>query len=181
MAITKIKVSNLDIRHLKIIRSNVKKFISTCADKYDKKGKFLLDIAPQDYLGAREFFKKTEIKTLDINPLSGADYIADLCNRNEKLIHDQTFDYVLCTEVLEHTYDPFSSVNEIYRILKKGGYVFATMPFNFRIHGPLPDCWRFTEHGLRYLFRDFLSLKINAIETKNRGLMPVHYSLIGRK
>ncbi|MCK5818286.1 MAG: methyltransferase domain-containing protein [Psychromonas sp.] len=50
------------------------------------------------------------------------------------------------TEVLEHTLNPFRAINEIYRILKPNGILIMTTPFNFRIHNPLPDCWRISEH-----------------------------------
>ena len=135
----------------------------------------MLEIAPQDYEGARGYFKNCIIKTLDVNPKSDADYIADLCQNNRQIIPGNTFDYVLCTEVLEHTLNPFNAVNEIYRILKLGGLVFIFVPFNFRIHSPLPDCWRFTEHGLRELFKDFKSVEITSIEDSQRFLMPIQY------
>ncbi len=141
----------------------------------------MLDIAPQIHLGAREHFTKAKIKTFDIDPYSGADYIADLCETNRELITDDYFDLIVCTEVLEHVLNPFKAVKEIYRILKKGGLTFVTTPFNFRIHGPLPDCWRFTEHGLRELFKDFVIIELNAIPTEGRNLMPLHYSLIAKK
>jgi len=55
------------------------------------------------------------------------------------------------------------------------------VPFNFRIHGPLPDCWRFTEHGLRELLKKFSTVKIDQIDTPNRDLMPIHYTVIAIK
>jgi 2-polyprenyl-3-methyl-5-hydroxy-6-metoxy-1,4-benzoquinol methylase len=39
---------------------------------------------------------------------------------------DNSFDYVMCGEVLEHLYDPFPAVEEAYRVLKPGGkYIFS--------------------------------------------------------
>jgi len=174
-------VSDLDVLHLKLLRENVKNFISLCAKKYDQRGSVLLDIAPQDHKGAKEFFTESQIFTLDIDVDSGADYIADLCSTNSNIISDDNFDIIVCTEVLEHTINPFNAVAEIKRILKPGGKVCVSVPFNFRIHGPLPDCWRFTEHGLRQLFYDFDVIELNALETTSRDLMPIHYTLIARK
>lgn len=174
-------VSKQDIRYLKIIRQSVSNFIRELSKKYDKKGKLLLDIAPQDYEGARQFFKKSIIKTFDINPDSGADYIADICVNNKSLIPNNSFDFILCTEVLEHTLNPFDAVNEIYRLLKNKGLVFISAPFNFRIHGPLPDCWRFTEHGLRVMLKKFEVLELDSVETQDRALMPIHYTVVARK
>ncbi|MHA1342159.1 MAG: methyltransferase domain-containing protein [Promethearchaeota archaeon] len=174
-------ISKQDKKYLSIIRHNVNSFISKLSKKYNQEGKLLLDIAPQNYEGAKGFFKKCIIKTLDINPDSNADYIADICKNNRKIIPDNTFDYILCTEVLEHTLNPFKAVNEIYRILKHNGLAFISVPFNFRIHGPLPDCWRFTKYGLESLLNDFEILEIDEIPTPKRNLMPIHYTVIVQK
>lgn len=97
------------------------------------------------------------------------------------IIPSNFFDVIICTEVLEHTLNPFNAVNELYRILKPDGKVFVSTPFNFRIHGPLPDCWRFTEHGLRALFKDYTSIEIYSKDDENRFLMPIQYHTIATK
>lgn len=174
-------VSEIDILHLKLIRQNVRDFLHEASRKYDRKQNKLLDIAPQIYEGAKEFFVKSDISTLDIDKNSGADYIADLCKDNSDLIPANSFDTIVCAEVLEHTLNPFNAVAEIKRMLKPGGIALITVPFNFRIHGPLPDCWRFTEHGLRQLFAGFSEITLNILETDSRDLMPVHYTLTAIK
>lgn len=174
-------VSELDILHLHYIRENVTSFIKACAKKFDNSKCLVLDIAPQDHNGAIEFFNTSEVRTLDIDKDSKANYIADLCQNNVSIIPNELFNIIICTEVLEHTLNPFDAVKEIYRILKPGGHVCVSVPFNFRIHGPLPDCWRFTEHGLRALFSSFHICELNALETNERDLMPIHYTLIAKK
>jgi SAM-dependent methyltransferase len=175
------KVSSMDEEHIKLIRDSVSKFVQRVAEKFDREGALVLDIAPQVHEGASPYFKKSSVETLDLDKNSGATYIADLTDNNHRLIPDDRFDYVVCTEVLEHTLQPFKAVEEIERLLKSSGIAFVSVPFNFRIHGPLPDCWRFTEHGLRALFNNFEIVELNALETKHRFLMPVHYTLIARK
>jgi glycosyltransferase involved in cell wall biosynthesis len=170
----------MDEDHLRLIRGSVSAFVADCARRFDGPGR-LLDIAPQDHEGAAPYFRRAEIATLDINPQSGATYVADLCGRNDALIPEASFDWIVCTEVLEHVYNPFAAVQEIHRLLKPGGLVFITTPFNFRIHGPLPDCWRFTEHGLRTLLRDFTIVSLDQVETETRALMPVQYRVVARK
>jgi SAM-dependent methyltransferase len=173
-------VSNLDKIYLEIIRSGVKDLIMQ-ASKLDKPSLKILDIAPQDHNGAKEFFKKAEIFTLDIDVNSGADFIADLCEDNSDKIPSNHFDIIICTEVLEHTLNPFNAVNELHRILKPQGKVFVSTPFNFRIHGPLPDCWRFTIYGLKSLFSLFESVEIEETAAEDRFLMPIHYKTIATK
>lgn len=174
-------VSEEDVEKIHIIRGSVSKFVNDCAKKYDARGLLVLDVAPQDHEGAAYYFKKAIVETLDIDKNSKATYIADLCVNNERVIPPNHFDFIVCTEVLEHTLQPFNAVNEINRILKPDGLAFISTPFNFRIHGPLPDCWRFTEHGLRALFKDFDIVKLEGVEDENRFLMPIHYTLVVRK
>ncbi len=179
---TKQQVSEMDIAHLKAIRNSVDTFIRESAEKFDSAGKMMLDIAPQDWLGAAQFFSQSTIETLDIDPKATATYIADLTEDNSAKIQPGRFDIVLCTEVLEHVLQPFDAVKEIHRILKPGGVALITTPYNFRIHGPLPDCWRFTEHGLRALFSKGFEIKeLVAVETEDRFLMPIHYRLVAQK
>src|SRR2546423_7517865 len=142
-------VSQQDVEHLRLIRENVTRFLKRAGQEYSKGAARLLDIAPQTHEGARPFFpSSTIVETMDIDPASGATWIGDICRANSNLA-DDAFDMIVCTEVLEHVLQPFAAVTELRRLLRPGGMLFVTVPFNFRIHGPLPDCWRFTEHGLR--------------------------------
>jgi SAM-dependent methyltransferase len=173
-------VSAMDVDHLRVIRESVSAFIADCARRFDGPGR-LLDVAPQVHEGAGPHFRQATIETLDIDPRAGATYQADLCAVNESLLPAGQFRFVVCTEVLEHVLEPFAAVREIRRILAPGGLAFVTTPYNFRIHGPLPDCWRFTEHGLRALFRAFEILELTAVATPGRDLMPIHYRLVARR
>lgn len=179
------KVSEFDQLALRSIRENVDVFMQRCADRYcpvgsDRQHVELLDVAPQVHKGASPFFEGVRISTLDIDPNSNATYIADLC-KSSRTIGENRFDFIVCTEVLEHTIQPFDAVGSIHAMLKPGGLVFVTTPYNFRIHGPLPDCWRFTEHGLKELFKRFEIIELNALETPDRFLMPMQYTLVARK
>ena len=174
-------VSEIDINHLELLRNNVRKLIKNCSKQFDKVNNHILDIAPQDHGGAKEFFNLAKITTLDLDPESGANLIADLCEDNSESINSEQFDLIICTEVLEHTLNPFDAAKEIYRLLKTGGTAAVSTPFNFRIHGPLPDCWRFTEYGLKELFKNFNNVEIVPLQTRERDLMPIHYTLIAKK
>jgi 2-polyprenyl-3-methyl-5-hydroxy-6-metoxy-1,4-benzoquinol methylase len=72
--------------------------------------------------GAKEFYIKSNIETLDIDPNSNATYIADITRDNSSIIESNKYDIVIVTEVLEHTLNPFAAINEIHRVLKVGGY-----------------------------------------------------------
>lgn len=69
-------------------------------------------------------------------------------------------DCVLCTEVLEHLKDPQACVDEIHRLLRNDGLVFASVPFFYPVHADPYDFQRFTEDGLSHLFREFKSVEV---------------------
>lgn len=174
--------SQIDIEHLELLRDNVDRLLTSVAEREELSGAHVLDIAPQIHKGAGYFFPDSAtVETLDIDPESGATYIADICKTNKDILTSSTFDVVVCTEVLEHTLNPFAAVAEIFRILRPGGLLIASTPFNFRIHGPLPDCWRFTEHGIRALLTNFEEVQIEGLETSARPLMPLHYTYLARR
>ena len=114
-------------------------------------------------------------QTLDIVP--GCTHQVDLCGPVPvSLIRE--FDTVLCFEVLEHTFDPIIAASNFHAVLRDGGIVIGSTPLNARIHGPLPDLWRFTVHGLRVLLKDFDDVKIEPLES-DRPLFPIGYRWSG--
>lgn len=181
MSNIKRKVSDIDKRYFELLRNDISMFMSRSGKDYDGDNLLILDVAPQDHEGAAPYFPLATIETLDIDPSSDAMYIADLCKNNNDIIESEKFDLIVCTEVLEHTLQPFDAVDEMWRILKPGGKALVSTPYNFRIHGPLPDCWRFTEYGLRALFKKFEIIKLDALEDEERFLAPIHYTMIVRK
>ena len=171
----------IDVDHLEAIRESVAEAQATAIAAHVEPGDVVLDVAPQVYAGVRPLLPDgVTLETLDLDPEAGATYTADLCEHNPQIPGDR-FAVVFCTEVLEHTLQPFDAVRELHRILAPGGHLVLTTPFNFRIHGPLPDCWRFTEHGLRALLGNFEIAELTAVETPDRPLMPIHYRTVARK
>ena len=49
-------------------------------------------------------------------------------------VKDNSFDIILCSEVLEHVPDALSALREFQRILKPGGTLLTTAPFNSLTH-----------------------------------------------
>ena len=174
------EVSAIDIKNLSIIRSSIQNLHKIYAKDYDTVNRKVLDVAPEVWEGAKNYFKKALVETLDIDPKSDAEYVADLAYC--KIVPSKRFDLIFCTEVLEHTNEPQTCAKSLKRILKDDGIIVVTTPFNLRIHNPLPDNWRFTEHGLRLLFTNagFSSILIEEIAS-DRFLMPIQYILIAKK
>ena len=95
-------------------------------DFFEKKIK-LLHFAPEKAFLSK--FKKLEnisYDTIDLNsPL--ADIKADICNLPLK---DNTYDFILCNHVLEHIINDKKAMQELYRVLKKGGIGIFQVPID---------------------------------------------------
>ena len=64
-------------------------------------------------------------------------------------------DAVWIQAVLEHVLEPWRVAEEIHRVLKPDGLVYAETPFMQHVHEGAYDFTRFTESGHRWLFRRF--------------------------
>lgn len=87
------------------------------------------------------------------NTLHGlhADIVADL---NRRLtIPDEVADTVVSFQVLEHLCEPQNMLNEACRILRPGGQIFLSVPFQWWVHEAPHDYFRYTRYGLEYMFR----------------------------
>ena len=58
------------------------------------------------------------------------------------------FNHAVAFQVLEHHQNPEKMFAELFRVIKKGGYVLITVPFIGSIHGEPDDYQRFTKYGL---------------------------------
>ena len=67
---------------------------------------------------------------------------------------DACFDWVFCTETLEHLLWPRRALGEIGRVLKGGGRLALTVPFLQAIHQEPHDYFRYTPNGLRLLLEE---------------------------
>ena len=67
-------------------------------------------------------------------------------------VENESFDTALCSAVLEHLEEPGAALAECFRILKHGAHAIYTVPFIWHLHEEPRDFYRFSKHGLRYLF-----------------------------
>lgn len=122
--------------------------------------------------------EKIEYKILD--PV--ADYAPDIVGDIHALpFADSSEEAILCLSVLEHVENPWKAAEELYRVLKPGGYLFVHVPFLFYYHaerGYYKDYWRFTEDSVEILFKRFSIREFIPI----RGAIGswVHLSPLGR-
>jgi SAM-dependent methyltransferase len=171
--------SQFDNETFSIARDHINDFIKATAAELPIKAGMLLEIGPQTQSTVRESFKDFTAHTFDIVSTYSPTFVGDITKHNTE-IPDSTYDVIACMEVLEHTLNPFDAVKELRRMLKHEGYLLVSAPLNWRIHGPSPDCWRFTEHGWRALLRDFDILNIDILETPGRELFPIKYNVLAK-
>lgn len=76
---------------------------------------------------------------------------------------DNSFDTVLCTEVLEHLPEPCRAIDELHRVLKPNGRIILTCCQTFQLHEQPRDFYRFTRFGLAHLLSRFCDLEIETL------------------
>ncbi|MFC1967384.1 methyltransferase domain-containing protein [Chloroflexota bacterium] len=101
--------------------------------------------------------------TLDSNPELKPDILADA---GEIPLPPQSVDCVKCTELLEHVEYPEKVLAEIARVLKLGGVLVLSVPFNVNIHSDPHDYQRLTDQKLK----NMLSGDFDNISVKKQGL-----------
>lgn len=79
----------------------------------------------------------------------------------------ETFDLVICTQVLNYTDNPSQVIAEIHRVLRPGGFLFLSVPAIFPRYGA--QRWRFMPEGLMVLLSPFSFYEI----------VPEGYSIAG--
>jgi SAM-dependent methyltransferase len=76
---------------------------------------------------------------------------------------DQSFEFIVCTQVLEHAKEPLAILRDLARVLRRDGRLLVTVPFVFEQHEMPSDYWRFTAPGLHHLAAA-AGLRVESIE-----------------
>ena len=70
------------------------------------------------------------------------------------------FDFSLSIAVLEHLADPFAAADEMLRVTRPGGYVYADTNFVFPYHGYPHHYFNFSIDGIEQVFRKWEKLHV---------------------
>jgi len=135
----------------KITRGKLDEFIKKHATNLQ-----VLDIG-SSFSPYQEYFPNRV--TMDINPKFGTDFVGDI---HQMPFKDETFEMIICTEVLEHCYNPQLAVNELRRVLKTGGKLILTTRFVFPLHDSPNDYFRYTRYGIKQLFKEWGNIEPQA-------------------
>lgn len=95
-------------------------------------------------------------------------FVLDYDNKIDlmKPIKGEKFDAGICMDLLEHTENPFIIAKNISNSLKKGAYLFVTVPWVWELHYYPKDYWRFAPQGLEQLFPNMNAITIEIIRDK---------------
>jgi ubiquinone/menaquinone biosynthesis C-methylase UbiE len=80
---------------------------------------------------------------------------------------EESFDVVICSELLEHIPDPLVVLQDVYRVLRINGVLMISVPFLSRIHPDPYDYGRYTDH---YWQENLASIGFNEIVIEKQGL-----------
>ncbi|MGY0613168.1 class I SAM-dependent methyltransferase [Luteimonas sp. A501] len=80
---------------------------------------------------------------------SHADVVADLNTRLP--LESGIADHVVSFEVMEHLAEPNVMLSEAHRILRSGGRLTLSVPFQWWVHEAPYDYYRYTCHGLEHM------------------------------
>ena len=105
--------------------------------------------------GALESVDGVELLETDVSLAGPA---AVVCDASDLPFADGEWDLVIAVAVLEHVLEPQRCVDEMHRVLRADGLVYATTPFMQQVHMGEYDFTRFTRSGHRWLFRHFEEL-----------------------
>ncbi len=135
----------------------------------------VLDIGSSSFARYQGLFTFSEYVKMDVEQKSGVDVVGKIENVP---FPDNSFDSIVCTQVLGDVFELQKAFSEMKRILKPNGVVLITESLFDPLHDEPNDFWRFTEHGLRHLAKD-AGLSVEIIE-KRGGFWSVMAQLKAR-
>jgi len=112
--------------------------------------------------GMSELTGEPAIRLINVDP-SPNSTASVFCDAHDLPFRDGSVDAVVAQAVLEHVADPWRCVEEIHRVLKPDGIVYAETPFMQQVHLHGYDFTRFSHMGHRRLFRSFAELESGAV------------------
>ncbi len=89
-----------------------------------------------------------KLDTLDFLPGAGIDIVADITNTG---LAPNSYDVILCMQVLEHVQDPGAVCRELARLVKPGGWIALTAPQSAWLHNLPWHYFHFTREGFALL------------------------------
>lgn len=125
-------------RHFDELRSHVPLLEKAqVLDLGSGKGKFLIDLAKQGVESVGVEYNSRYIEEAYANARASNVSISVLQGRGEELpFDDNSFDFINLSEVIEHVQDPYRVLAEVFRVLRRGGHVYLSVPNRYGLRDP---------------------------------------------
>lgn len=136
--------------------AHVRNCMRSCAKSLEDGSAVFLDVGagrcPYRNLFSGKYGEYIAVDVAECIPEGGLDGIEYLEGAAEQIpLPDASVDVVLFNQVLEHVVDPDLSLQEIFRVLKPNGVMFASVPHVSPVHLEPYDFRRYTDLGLRQI------------------------------
>lgn len=104
-----------------------------------------------------------------------------ICDLTTIPLAGESYDLVLCTQVLEHLAHPNLALAEMFRVLKPGGTLWLSAPLFYAEHEIPHDYFRYTRYGMRQLLAD-VGFQMEHLEWLEGyfGTLSYQFRMIGR-
>lgn len=122
----------------------------------------VLDVGAGNFSRYQDLFNYAEYIRMDIKPGKNIDIVGQAENIP---VPDNSFDSIVCTQVLGDVYKLREAFAEFYRVLRPGGVALITESLFDPLHSEPHDFWRFTAHSLQRLAED-AGLNVEVIERR---------------
>lgn len=129
-------------------------------------------------LGVERLYDDPAIRLLAFD-IYASEYVHFVADAHRIPLPDAAVDGVVVQAVLEHVLDPGRVVEEIHRVLRPGGVVYAETPFLQHVHEGAYDFTRYTESGHRWLFRRFARIDSGVVSGPGVQLIWTIGALVG--
>lgn len=138
------------------MRDNIRAFVAAAAEAFPCRGPVYefgsFIVTGQERIGdLRPLFAGREYVGCDMREGPGVDRIEDLA---QLTLPDESVETIVCVETLEHCFHVERAVGEMLRVLKPGGLLLISTPFQFHIHSYPDDYWRLTPSCLARLLAE---------------------------
>ncbi len=157
--------AKLSHTHYSIRRYFVDRFFLFHKETIRKAGKILdvggKKVKKRGYFNAELITSRVEYLNLDKSTMPDIYASADSIPRN-----NCTYDLVICSELLEHVYDPKLVLSEIARVLKPGATALITVPFMYPFHADPSDFGRYAKPFWEKTLKD---LEFSSIDIREQG------------
>jgi len=121
-------------------------YLNSCLHAVNFKGR-VLDVGGHKFPKKGKFAPSKEgvevWHHLNYEPELKPDFVA---SADSVPLKSDSYDMVVCTEVLEHLVNPIACLQEMHRILHTDGKAIISMPFQFHLHSEPFDYQRWTKH-----------------------------------